>query len=217
MKATCVAIIGIMAFSLNACVTGDEITNYIVESDGSIFFSIYRLNLTSDQTGEGADRDLADYFQKLEEKQNGPFTELMKANAQEVEVAVLRKASPASVLITGRIPSLNDFAAYLSTEDKDNSIVCTATSCERTRHLLCELTGKPSSEKAQLEIDTPPAYPSGEIRLTLAEGIFTNAQGFLLSNNKRSAILDEDALWKMRNPQTTSITLSLEWQIPEAP
>ena len=217
MKASCVSIIGIMAFFLSACVTGDEITSYVINPDESISFSIYRLNLTSDETGEKAKNELAVYIQDLEEKRGDLFTKLMKGNAQEVQVTILRKASPATVLVTGRIPSLNDFAAYLSTEDKDNSIVCTPTSSERARRLLCELTRKPSTEKAQLEIDTPPAYPSGEIRLTLAEGIFTNAQGFLLSNNKRSAILDEDALWKMRNPQTTSITLSLEWQIPEAP
>jgi hypothetical protein len=217
MKATCAAIIGILALFFSACVTGDKITSYVIDSDGSIYFSIYRFNLLSDQTGDAANKELADFIKKLEERQDDLFTELMKGNAKEVEVAVLRKTSPAAVLITGRIPSLNDFAAYLSEEDEEDPVICTAISSERARGLLCELTRKQFDAKAQPETDTLPAYPSDEMRFALAEGVFTNAQGFLLSNNKRSAILDQDALSQMLNSQAPTVTLSLEWEITETP
>jgi hypothetical protein len=217
MKAVCAAVLAILAFLLSACVTGYEITSYVIEPHGAIAFSIYRLNLTSDQTGEDAKKDLANYLQELEEMRGALFTKLVKANAKEVSVTILRKASPASVLITGRFPSLNDFAAYISEEDEDSSLVCTPTSSECTRGILCELTHKPSKENAQSEPARPRADSFNETRFALAEGSYTEAQGYFLAHDKRSAIRDDDTLLKMWNSQIPSITFSLEWQIPEAP
>jgi hypothetical protein len=216
MKAACAAVIGILAFLLSACVTGDEITSYVIEPDGAIAFSIYRLNLTSGQTGEDAKKDLANYIQELEAKRSGLFANLAKANAKEVKVTILRKASPASVLITGIIPSLDDFAAHISEEDEDSSFICTPISGERTRGFLFELTRKPLKEKAQSELARPRAGSFDETRFALAEGSFTKAQGFSLAHDKRSALFDDDTLLKMGNSEIPSITLSLEWQIPEA-
>ena len=221
MKTAYAAVICILAFLFSACVTGDEITSYVIDPDGSISFSIYRLNLTSDQAGEKAKEELANYIQQLEEKSNDFFTKLAKANAKEVKATILRKASPASVLITGRFPSINDIAAYASEEDKESKTVCTAISGERTRGILCELTRKPSKEKAQPEKAQPETLRTradsfDEMRVSLAEGIFTKAQGYILSHDKRSALLDVETLVKMWNSQSPSIPTSLEWQIPEA-
>ena len=220
MKTAYAAVICILAFLFSACVTGDEITSYVIDPDGSISFSIYRLNLTSDQAGEKAKEELANYIQQLEEKSNDFFTKLAKANAKEVKATILRKASPASVLITGRFPSINDIAAYASEEDKESKTVCTAISGERTRGILCELTRKPSKEKAQPEKAQPETLARAdsfdEMRVSLAEGIFTKAQGCILSHDKRSALLDVETLVKMWNSQSPSIPTSLEWQIPEA-
>jgi hypothetical protein len=217
MKASCAAVTAILAFLFSACVTGDEITSYVIEPDGAIVFSIYRLYLTSDQTGEDAKKDLANYLQEMDEMRGALFTKLVKANAKEVSVTIVRKASPASVLITGRFPSLNDFAAYISEEDDDSSLVCTTTSRELTRGILCELTHKPSKENAQSEPASPRADSFDKTRFALAEGGFTEAQGFLLAHDKRSAVRDDDTLLKMWNSQIPSIALSLKWQIPEAP
>ena len=96
MKAAYAAIIGVLALFFSACVSGDEITSYVIEPDGAVAFSIYRLNLTSDQTGEDAKNELANYIQELEEKKDDPFTGFAKANAEEVKVTVLRATSPAS-------------------------------------------------------------------------------------------------------------------------
>jgi len=220
MKTASAAVICILAFLFSACVTGDEITSYVIDPDGSISFSIYRLNLTSDQAGEKAKEELANYIQQLEEKSDDFFTKLAKANAKEVKATILRKASPASVLITGRFPSINDIAAYASEEDKESKTVCTAISGERTRGILCELTRKPSKEKAQPEKAQPETLARAdsfdEMRVSLAEGIFTKAQGYILSHDKRSALLDVETLVKMWNSQSPSIPTSLEWQIPEA-
>jgi hypothetical protein len=217
MKAAYAAVICILAFLLSACVTGDEITSYVIESDGAISFSIYRLNLTSDQAGEDAKKDLANYLQEMDEMRGAPFTKLVKANAKEVSVTILRQVSPASVLITGRFPSLNDFAAYISEEDEDSILVCAPISRERIRGILFELTHKPSKENAQSGSARPRADSFNETRFALAEGSFTEARGFLLAHDKRSAIHDDDTLLKMWNSQIPLITLSLEWQIPETP
>ena len=222
MKTACAVIIGILAFLLSACVTGDEITNYVIEPDGEIAFSIYRLNLISDTTGEDAKQDLAGYIQELEEQRGSLFTKLAGANAKDVQVSVLRRASPASVLITGRIPSLDDFAAYLSEENDDCSLVCAAISKERTRGFQCEWIRKASVGAAQPGKDQNETVEShdessDETRFSLAEGSFTRAQGFTFAHNKRSAILDDDPLSQAWNDQSPSVTFSLEWQIPETP
>jgi hypothetical protein len=218
MKVLCAAVIGFLGLLLSACVTGDEITNYVIDRDGAVDFSIYRLNLTSDEKkAADAKEDLSNCIRDLEQMRGNLFTQFAKANAHEVRVAILRKASPASVLITGHIPSLNDFAAYLSEEDKDSSFVCTPISRERTHSLVCELTRKPSKEKAQTEAVMPQADSFNATRFALTTGNFTKAQGFLLADNKRSALLDVDTIVKMWNSQIPTITLSLEWQIPETP
>ncbi len=216
MKTAIAMVICILALFFSACVTGDEVTSYVIEPDGSIFFSIYRLNLTSNETGDKATKELANYIQQLEVKSASLFTRLANANAKEVKVVTLRKASPASILITGRFPSINDSAAYASEEDKDSKTLCTAISRERTRGIFCELTRKKSQEEAQPETLGPRADSFQEERVSLVEGIFTKAQGYILSHDKRSALLDLETLIKMWNSQSSSIPISLEWEIPEA-
>ena len=216
MKAAYAAVIGILVFLLSACVTGDEITSYVIDQDGAVALSIYRLNLTSgEKKTEDAKKELTTYIRNLEKKHGDLFKQLAKANAQKVNVAILRRASPGSFLITGRIPSIDDFATYLSEEDKDSRIVCTPISKERTHGLVCELTRKPSKEHAPLQTATSQANSFEETRFGLAAGSFTKAQGFVLADNKHSAILDTDALTKMWNSQNPTITLSLEWQVHE--
>jgi len=215
VKAACAAVICILAF-LSACITGDEITSYVIDPDGSIAFSIYRLNLTSTETGEDAKEDLAVYIRDLEKGSGNLFTKLTEANAKEVKVTILRRTAPASVLIMGRIPSLNDFAVYLSEKDEESSLVCTPISKESVRGFLIEFTRKPSKEKEKGEPGpaAPRADAFSEVRFSLAEGTFTKAQGFFISRDKRSALIDMDTFSKMSNPDIFSLTLSLEWQIP---
>jgi hypothetical protein len=215
MKISCAAMISILAIYFSACVTGDEITSYVVEPDGAIAFSIYRLNLTSDQTDEEGRKDLAEYIRELENKSGELFTNLTEANAKQVDVAVLRPASPASVLITGIIPSLDDFSAYIS--EADGSVICTPISKGETQGLLFELTRGSTKEEAASEPGDTSADSLEETRFALAEGSFTKAEGFLLSNDKRSALLDKESLAKQWSSPAPSIKLSLEWQIPEAP
>ncbi len=225
MKTAYAAVLGIVALLLGACVTGDEITSYVIDPDGSIEFSTYRNNLTSSEAGEDAKTDLANYIRSMEEKSDDLFTKLVEANAEEVHVVVLRRTSPASVLITGRIPSIDDFAVYMSEkEDVDHRFVCSSISKERVQGIRCEMTHTSSNEAppaaAVMPEETQPdttashADPINVTRFILAKGAFINAQGFLLAPNKRSAVLDEDTLSKM---QTSSITVSLEWQGSEAP
>jgi hypothetical protein len=219
MKTAYAAVICILALLFSACVTGDEITSYVIDPDGSVAFSIYRLNLTSDATdGKKAKEELANYIQELEEKRGDFFTKLVKANAKEVKATILRKVSPASVLITGCIPSLNDFAAYISEKDEEGSLVWTPISRECARGFLIEWTAlKPPKEKALPEPVKPRADSFSEMRFALAEGSFTKARGFLIAHDKRSALLDMDTISKMGNWEIPSATLSLEWEIPEAP
>jgi hypothetical protein len=227
MKTACAAVICLMALFFSACITGDEISSYVIDPEGSIFFSIYRLNLTSNETdGKKAKEELAKYIQELEEKSGDFFTKLAKANATEVKVTILRKASPASVLITGHIPSLNDLAAYFSEKSDEESFVCTAISRERTRGIRCQYTKNPSKEKAKPEksqaekAQPEPARTRGdsfsETRIALSEGSFTKAQGFLIARDKRSALLVLDTPSGAEDLEIQSATLSVEWEIPEA-
>jgi hypothetical protein len=209
MKALCTAVIGILGLLVSACVTGDEITTYVIERDGAVSFHIYRSNLTSGQTGDAAKEDLDSYVKNLEEKQDDIFAKLAKANAEEVKVAVLRKTSPASILITGRIPTLTDFVSYFGDESE-----CTPISRERIRGFRCELSEEPSPEKDQPENAIPRADSFNETRFTLAAGSFTNVQGFVPAKDKRSAILDMEELM---NTKIQTIAFSLEWEFPETP
>lgn len=214
MKALYVSIIGILALLLSACVIGDEIESFIIYPDGTIDFSIYRLNLTSNVGEEGAREELAGYIQKLEDKRGDPFTDLLSANAKNINVLIIRRTAPASALITGRIPSLNDFAAYLS---KENEVVCTPISREHSQGFQIEFTPEPSDKTAQNESGWSRADSFSETRFSLVEGKFTKAKGFLLSNDKRSALIDLDTILKIAHGEIPPITLSLEWELPEAP
>ena len=211
MKTACAAVIGILVLFFSACVTGDEITSYVIDPDGAVSFSIYRSNLASDQTGENAKKDLDSYIQKLEEKQDDLFGKLAKANAKEVNVAVIRRTSPASVLITGQIPTLADFVSYLG-----EGSACTPISGELMRGFQCEFSPEPSAEKGQPETAKPRADSFDETRFALAEGRFTKAQGFIIAHDGRSALLDMEALDRVSNGDISSLTLSLEWQISDA-
>ena len=106
---------------------------------------------------------------------------------------------------------------YITRAAEVRSIVCTPISGERTHGFVCELTQKGSNENAPPDTTTPRADSFSEIRFALAKGSFTKARGFLLASNKRSAILDMEAIMKMWHSQTPKITLSLEWKISETP
>jgi hypothetical protein len=226
MKTAHAVTLGIMALLLNACVSGDEITSYVIDPDGSVEFSVYRYNLTSSEEAD-PQKDLAGYIRALEEKSDDLFAKLLDANAREVRVTVLRRTSPAAVVITGRIPSLPDLAAYLSEKVEDDSLVCTAIPGESARGIVCELIRAPSGEEPHSDTAGPEvarpnsAAPEVDLfnatRFALAEGRFTKAQGFRLEHDKKTAVYDYDVLDEMWNSKTPSIFLSLEWQIPGAP
>ena len=216
MKTAFAAVIGILALLLSACVTGDEITSYVIKPDGSIEFSIYRHNLTSDETREKANEELANYISDLEQKRGPVFSAIAKANTRGVQVTILRRTSSGSVLITGSFLSLDDFAADMSEENEDQSLACTAISRERVRGIQCESTWQSSKVQAQSETTSSSVEPLNGIRFALAEGSFTKAEGFILAHDKRSAILDDKTLSGMWGSQIPSIAFSLEWQIPEA-
>ena len=55
MKTAYAAVLGIVALLLGACITGDEITNYVIDPDGSIEFTTYRDDLTLIQAEAGED------------------------------------------------------------------------------------------------------------------------------------------------------------------
>jgi hypothetical protein len=210
MKTICAAMIGMLAFLMSGCITKDEITNVVIDPDGAVTFSIYSLNITSDEKGENGKKEFADYIRGLEEKNGSAIEALAKANATDVKITILRKAAPASVLITGHFPSLKDLAAGLS----DDDISCTAISTEHTRGIRCKATITPSKEKELPEPAKPRANSFSEIRVALAEGIIVKAQGFLVAQDKRSALFDMETLEKMENWKVPSVAILLEWQIP---
>ena len=212
MKSIYAAIISMLAFLMSGCITKDEITSVVIDPDGAVAFSIYRLNITSDQNGEDGKKEFAKYIRGLEEKSDAYFETLAKANAKDVKVTILRKDAPASVLITARIPSLKDLAASLSDDDHN----CTVISTEHTRGIRCEYTSKskPSKEKELPEPAEPRANSFSEIRVALAEGTIVKAQGFSVAQDKRSALLDWETLQKMDYWEVPSYAISLEWQIP---
>jgi|WetSurSiteA1Bulk_404760.scaffolds.fasta_scaffold04589_4 hypothetical protein len=210
MKAICATLIGMLAFLTSGCITKDEITSVVIDPDGAVTFSIYRLNITSDQKGEDGKREFADYIRGLEEKKDTDFANLVKVNAKDVNVTILRKAAPASVLITARIPSLKDLAAGLS----DDDFQCTAISTERTRGIRCEYIIQPSKGKGLPEPAKPRANSFSEIRVALAEGTIVKAKGFSVAQDNRSALVDMETLEKMDNWEVPSVPILLEWQIP---
>jgi hypothetical protein len=218
MKAICAAMIGMLALLMSGCITKDEIVSFVIDPDGAVTFSTYLLNITSDLKGEAGKKELADLIRDYEEKQGSYFEIIAKANAKDVNVAILRKASPASGMITARIPSLKDLAAGLSGDDSN----CTAVLTEHTRGIRCEFTNTPSKgkelpESKGKELPEPAklrANSFSELRVALADGIIVKAQGFSVAQDKRSALFDMETLEKMENWEVPSVTILLEWQIP---
>jgi hypothetical protein len=208
MKAAYMAAIAIMALLFSGCIVGDEIMNFVIDPDGAVTVSKYRANPTSDQKGENAKKEPADFVRDLAQKSGSDFSKLEKANAKDVKIMILRKAAPASFLLTARIPSLKDLAVYISDKDTD----CTAISTERARGIQCQL--KLSKGKAIPEPAKPRADSFSEYRFAIAEGTIIRAQGFSVAQDKHSALLDLEALEKLENLEVPSVTLLLEWQIP---
>jgi hypothetical protein len=211
MKATGAAIIGMLALLMSGCITGDEITGFVIGQDGAVAFSTYRLNLTSEKKGYDGEKELADRIRDIEEQKSAEFEDLVKANAKDVKITVLRRAAPASVLITAQIPSLKDLASYLS-----GSETCTEISTERTRGIRCEnnIKPKPSNGKESPEPAEPHANSLTEMRFALAEGTIVKAQGFLVAQDKRSARVDMETFEKIDKGEVPAFEILLEWQIP---
>jgi serine/threonine protein kinase len=166
-------------------------------------------------------------YKKKDQKIRSAFTRA------ELIAAISLAAAVVIIALTGmfilNLNAKNQEIAALQAALRDNtekninraaevrSIVCTPISGERTHGFVCELTQKGSNENAPPDTTTPRADSFSEMRFALTKGSFTKARGFLLASNKRSAILDKEAIMKMWNSQIPTITLSLEWKISEAP
>ncbi len=84
---------------------------------------------------------------------------------------------------------------------------------ERVRGFQCEVSPGPLEGKDPSENAMPQADSFNETRFALATGTFTKVQGFVPAKDKRSAILDMEALMNSQMPTS----FSLEWRIPETP
>ena len=138
----------------------------------------------------------------------------MKANAKDIKVTILRKAAPASVLITAQIPSLKDLASYLG--GSGGGDICTEISTERTHGIRCKNTSKPKSSKGEEQPEPAKTRANSftEIRFALVEGTIVKAQGFLVAQDKRSALADMETFEKIDKGEVPAFEILLEWQIP---
>lgn len=202
------------------CIIGDQITTITVHPDGAADLVMFRSNLHSTETGDSAQRELAEYQATFKARTEQSFTHIQDAGGEIVDAGWLSQEPPAANYIYARLPNSTALEKYLTLNPDDGVELATQFRKEGSRRMLTfELTVP--ADKAQASHTSPTdmsqlkqmrANGLSETRFAVASGSITDARGFTVAEDNQSALLDTTALDHVFQTGG-SAELYLEWQV----
>jgi hypothetical protein len=208
--------------TLGGCIVSDQLTTFTLQPDGSADLVVFHSNLRSTEQGDRAERELNDYRAKFDAGQQEDVVRVRAAGGRVVDASWIRQQPPMSYYVRALLPDAAALERFLTIRQEDGSpLIATRFHSEGSRRRLTVRVTMPANQQ---ETQPPVAPDVKQIKQALADGIsetriavvngsITEARGFIVAGDKRSALLNDQEISDLLRQGEGTTELYLEWDV----
>ncbi len=186
----------LLAF-ISGCIESDETRSFYIAPDGRVEVVIHWDNVRSSETEKGP-QELEEWFRKVKSGQLEEIKKLKETGAKKVQVTLVRKTVPYAAVVTATYDSVEAFGRLfdLNREGGEGTITLEKEGAARRLVFRAAADKTPPKPKKIRPDDPKNYYPVW--KFIPVDGRITQADGFLLSEDKRSCLLNLPRLERMK-------------------
>lgn len=207
---------------ITGCIVSDQLTTLTINPDGSGDVILFVSNIRSTQEGEKGTAEISDYHAAFDARTQDDLRHLSESGARIERASWLREQPPLAHIVHATFPDAASLEKFATVKDGEgNEMVKTRFSVSNTsRRLSFKVTIKPdqippdpNSANDLKKQKLVRASGISETRLAFRNGKITDATGFLISEDKQSALLDLDEIFSLLRAGKGNAELFLEWEV----
>ncbi len=195
----------------SGCIETDETRSFYIAPDGKVDVVIYQDNVHASDSDKGP-QELQDWFRKIKSKQSDEAKKLKETGAKDVQVVLVRKTPPYAAVISATYNSVEEFGRLFDLNREGGEGTVTLEKEGPTRRLVFQAkdSGKQVPQK-KVTADDPGNYDR-LWKFIPVEGRITQADGFILSKDKKSCLLNLPKLDGMKKTRE-GYPFSIRWNV----
>jgi hypothetical protein len=210
----------ILGLLLGGCIVSDQLTTLTIYPDGSADLVIVCSNIRSTMEGADGAKELAKYKANFDAKDEADFTRIKDSGGTIVNTAWIRDEPPYSNFVRAHFPDSAALEKFGTMERPDGEALIATRFSEdgATRRLTIRITTRSDEESTESgpnveQLRQNQADAIAETRIAVVDGSITDSRGFVVANDKQSALLDRAEIDNMLHAETGEAELFLQWEI----
>jgi len=205
------------------CIVCDELTTITIRPDGSADWIRFQSNIRSTEKGEKGAQELRTFVAEFDAHTDSESVRVSEAGGELVESRWVRRSEPYATLVTARFPKASALENFFTIKDEKGRVLAQPhfTQAGNKRKLSITIpvprdeTPKSKSPPSWTEWRERQANGISETRLVVAGGYIIATQGFVVSSDKRSCLLDSAQVEKLLSSQPEHAELFVEWELAD--
>jgi len=200
---------GLLLLPIVGCIESDETRSFYISPEGQVDVIIYQDNVHATDAEDGP-KDLEKWFREIKSREGGDVSKLKETGAKDIKVTVLREVVPYAAVIRAHYDSVEAFGRLfdLNREGKDGTLTLEKQGSSRRLIFQAKDTGKQAPIKKGNADD--PANYAPLWKFIPVGGRIDKADGFILSKDKKSCILNLPKLDRMKK-MPEGYRFAIEW------
>ncbi|HEX5036184.1 MAG TPA: hypothetical protein VFX30_03400 [bacterium] len=194
----------------SGCIETGESRSFYITPDGQVDVVIYQDNVHVADADKP--QDLQDWFKKLKSRQSDEVKKFKETGAKDIRVTIIRKTPPYAAVTGATYATVKDFGRLFDLNREGAEGTLTFEQQGATRRLVFQAkdTGKQSPPK-KANADDPSNY-APIWKFIPVGGHITQADGFIVSEDKRSCLLNLPKLDRMKKTPEGYL-FSIAWTV----
>ena len=206
---------------IGGCIVSDQLTTITIRPDGSADWVKFQSNIRSTETGAKGAQELKRFIEEFDARKDSDSQRILEVGGEVLDSRWLRGEEPYANVAVARFPSASVLQEFFTIRgEKGEPIVEPLfTRCGNLRRFSLTIAvpgnGVPETGPIPTLQQARQAQADGisETRVVVAFGRIVDSQGFTVSADKRSALLDPVAIHSLLRSGKEEVELFLEWEL----
>jgi hypothetical protein len=208
--------------ALAGCIVGDELTTYTVQPDGVTDYVKFQSNIHSSEKGAKGAEELKTFVSEFDARTNSDYVRIAECGGSVTDARWVRREEPYATLVAARLPSAAALEQFFTFRDKGEVVAQGRFTSEGNRRRFSISARIPPDQRPPekplpsfKEWRKEQANDVSETRLVVPGGHILAAAGFVVANDKRSALLDMTEVEELVRKNGDRVEVFVEWQLGE--
>ena len=192
-----------------------QCTRHTAVNDPARFF------IRSTEQGAKGAQELKKFVEEFESHRDSDYQRITAAGGEVTEVRWVRRDEPYATLVKARFPTAAALENFSSIKRDNGDVVAQARFIrDGNRRRFSIVISVPRDEKSDAKV--PPSYKElreqqanviSETRLVVVGGKIIDSQGFVVSSDKRSCLLDSSQIDELLRSHREQMALFIVWEL----